>query len=54
MVIMYKGTVFGTWSRTQKPITHSSCEAELTSAHQGVSEGTQLVNMLKKTFEIIG
>ena len=35
IIVQYRGVTVGVWSRIQKPIAHSSCEAEITAASMG-------------------
>ena len=48
IIVQYRGVTVGVWSRTQKPIAHSSCEAEITAASMGLQEAKLLVSMIKE------
>ena len=48
IIVQYRGVTIGVWSRTQKPIAHSSCEAEITAASMGLQEAKLLVSMIKE------
>ena len=54
VLLIHIGFLFGAWSRVQKVVSHSSCEAEITAAHQGISEGKLLMHLLKEQQEIQG
>ena len=40
------GVLAASWSRTQKVICHSSCEAELVALHEGIVESKRLKSMM--------
>ena len=52
ILLVYRGIVFGAWSRVQKVKAHSSCEAEIMAAHQGVVEAKLLTHLLPEQFEV--
>ena len=52
ILLVYRGIVFGAWSRVQKVKAHSSCEAEIMAAHQGVVEAKLLTHLLSEQFEV--
>ncbi len=47
-IMRLNGLVLLAYSRTQKVIAHSSCEAEIVSIHEGVCEGKFALNLLKE------
>ena len=48
IVVIYKGVLMGSWSRTQHSVTHSSCESEIVAAHETVCEGKLLMHMIEE------
>ena len=40
------GVLMAAWSRTQKVLCHSSCEAELVALHEGIIESKRLKNLM--------
>ena len=41
------------FSRTQKSMAHSSCEAEIVAASAGIQEAKLLVNMIKEIYQAL-
>jgi hypothetical protein len=54
ILLLRRSFLFGAWSRIQKVVSHSSCEAEITAAHQGISEGKLLMHLLSEQQESQG
>ena len=54
IVMMLDGILFGAWSKTQKVLSHSSCEAEIIAAHCGLTEAKLLLHLLQERCEVVG